>query len=243
MKREIFEYQNFSHNSTGVYKISIGNHFYIGSASSKQGFCGRWSKHITQLRKGGHINPIMQNCYNKYDEIKFEVIELCDPKSCIEREQYYVDVLKPDINIRLEVVNSPLGTKQRQETVEKRRLKLIGHKCSEEARRIIGQNTKRNFQKEDSPYNDEWRRKLSESHKGHKTSDATKEKHRKNMIGNEHASKKLYQYSKDRKTFIREWNSAKEAKETLGIKGVHISSCCTGKRSSSDGYFWTHTKI
>lgn len=63
------------------------------------------------------------------------------------------------------------------------------------------------------------------------------------MLGNEYASKKLYQYSKDRKTFIKEWNSAKEAKETLGIKGVHISSCCTGKRSSSDGYFWSHTKI
>lgn len=243
MKREIFEYQNFSHCSTGIYKISIGNHFYIGSASSKQGFCGRWSKHLAQLRNGGHFNPILQNCYNKYDEIKFEVLELCDPKACIEREQYYVDTLNPDINIRREVVNSPLGTKQKPETIEKRRLKLLGHTCSEQARRIIGENTKRNFQKENGPYGEEWKRKISEAHVGQFVSRETKEKHRKNMLGNDHAAKKLYQYSKDKKTFIKEWNSIEEVRKTLGIKGTHISSCCTGKRASSDGYFWSHTKL
>ncbi len=35
MKREVLEYGNSKHTSTGVYKITIGNHLYIGSASSK----------------------------------------------------------------------------------------------------------------------------------------------------------------------------------------------------------------
>lgn len=59
MKREVLEYGNSKHTSTGIYKITIGNHLYIGSASSRQGFCGRWSRHLKSLRAGGHFNPIM----------------------------------------------------------------------------------------------------------------------------------------------------------------------------------------
>lgn len=243
MKREVLEYGNTKHTSTGVYKITIGNHLYIGSASSKQGFCGRWSRHLKSLRDGGHFNPIMQNCYNKYDEIKFEIIEECDPDLCIQREQYYVDILNPDINIRKEVVDSPLGTKQRPETIEKRRLSLIGHAYPQEARDKIGANTKKNFLNPEGPYNDGWRKKLSESHKGQYVSEETKEKHRQNMLGNSYSAKKLYQYSKDKTTLIAEWDSIEQVRRELGIKGVHIASCCTGKRKSSDGYFWSHTKL
>lgn len=103
-----------------------------------------------------------------------------------------MNTLNPDINIRKEVVNSPLGTKQSKETIEKRRTKLIGHKCSESARKLIGENTRKNFKKENSPYDDNWRLKLSEAHKGQFVSEETKEKHRKNMLGNDRASKKLY---------------------------------------------------
>jgi len=56
-----------------------------------------------------------------------EILEYCEPEKCIEREQYYIDLLKPEYNL-LKVAGSLLGFKHSEET----KAKLSGLVRSEE---------------------------------------------------------------------------------------------------------------
>jgi len=82
---------------SGIYKIyfknSKSNKVYIGSASGKLGFYGRWKSHISSLSNGKSKNNILQLATNKYkiDNLIFEVIEYCNSVDCLIREQYYID--------------------------------------------------------------------------------------------------------------------------------------------------------
>lgn len=60
----------------------------------------RWTKHKSDLKTQRHHSPAMQNAYNKYglEVFVFEVLEYCKKSDCISREQYYLDLLKPDYN-------------------------------------------------------------------------------------------------------------------------------------------------
>ena len=53
-----------------------------------------------------------------YSNFKLEILEYCAPEECIEREQYYIDTLKPEYNI-LNVAGSTLGYKHTEETLAK----------------------------------------------------------------------------------------------------------------------------
>ncbi len=80
----------------GIYKIhfinSESSKLYIGSASGKLGFYGRWKSHISLLKRNVSKNIILQNACNKYgiNNIIFEIIEECDSNILI-KEQYYID--------------------------------------------------------------------------------------------------------------------------------------------------------
>lgn len=54
---------------------------------------------------------------------------------------------------------------------------------------------------------------------------------------------KVSQYSKDKKTLIRTFNSVKEAMETTGISDSKICMVCKGKRNHTGGYFWKYTEF
>lgn len=54
-----------------------------------------------------------------YSNFSLEIIEYCDNMSTINKEQYYIDLLKPEYNLCLKAVSS-LGRVTREET----RLKL-----------------------------------------------------------------------------------------------------------------------
>ena len=47
-----------------------------------------------------------------------EILEYCDPSKLIEREQYYIDLLKPEYNV-LKIGGSSLGAKHSEETKAK----------------------------------------------------------------------------------------------------------------------------
>lgn len=49
-----------------------------------------------------------------------EILEYCEPENVIEREQYYLDTLKPEYNI-LKIAGSTLGYTHTEETREKLR--------------------------------------------------------------------------------------------------------------------------
>ena len=120
---------------SGVYKIQskfVPNRLYVGSSLDIH---KRWWDHKTRLKEGLHKNPILQAHYNKYgtDDFEFCVIEECSQEMLINREQYYIDVLRPSFNVLLFAENS-LGHKHSEETKQKIREKAIGRIVSDETK-------------------------------------------------------------------------------------------------------------
>lgn len=113
---------------SGVYKITNikSNKIYVGSSTVNVN--QRWNDHKSQMRTGIHPNIHLQRAYNKHGESNFihEILELCPSKDCIEREQYWMDKLKPEYNICIAARNS-YGTKRSEETCIKIGLSKIGN--------------------------------------------------------------------------------------------------------------------
>lgn len=59
-----------------------------------------------------------------FTNFSLEILEYCDKSKCIEREQYYLDLFKPEYNI-LKTAGSPFGFKHSDETKEKMREKAL----------------------------------------------------------------------------------------------------------------------
>jgi len=55
---------------------------------------------------------------NGYSNFSLEILEYCDLSVLIEREQYYLDLLKPEYNI-LKTAGSRLNFKHSEETIAK----------------------------------------------------------------------------------------------------------------------------
>jgi group I intron endonuclease len=110
-----------------VYSISntINNKIYIGSTVS---FSDRRAAHITQLRGNRHTNKHLQRAWNKYSEevFTFDIIEYINKDRLLEREQHWINFLKPEYNI-LKVAGSNLGFKHSYKTIEKIKKSLLGH--------------------------------------------------------------------------------------------------------------------
>lgn len=79
----------------GIYQIKIGDKEYIGSSCS---IGHRLKHHLWALNSKKHHNRTMQNCWNKYGEAGFRVIEECEEDILIEREAYYIKELDPHMN-------------------------------------------------------------------------------------------------------------------------------------------------
>ena len=81
---------------SGIYKIIniITNKFYLGSAKN---LTKRWQRHLNALTKDKHENIYLQRAFKKYgkENFRFEIIEYCEIKDLLIREQYYLDYLTP----------------------------------------------------------------------------------------------------------------------------------------------------
>ena len=154
---EIFCYTLHSKEDTlktGIYKIYHTynpSRVYIGSASrafSKRkydiGFLVRWKKHLTELKNNKHANTKLQRIINKHgiSGINFEIIEFCESEKCLERENYYINLLNSvdkGYNIRKDS-HSFLGMKHSQTTIEKIRKSNAGKILSKETKEKIAQS-------------------------------------------------------------------------------------------------------
>jgi group I intron endonuclease len=112
--------------TSGIYRItcSATGKFYIGSTANLH---KRYNQHFNSLRNSLHCNRRMQNAWNKYgpDAFVFEVIELVLSPFLLEREQYWLDKLKPFFNLA-PVAGSLLGIERTPEHTKKISLALMG---------------------------------------------------------------------------------------------------------------------
>jgi len=83
---------------SGIYKIvnKINNNLYIGSSKRLK---RRWYIHKGQLRKNKHHSIYLQRAWNKYGEQAFEFIIIEETENLFEREQHWIDTLKPQYNV------------------------------------------------------------------------------------------------------------------------------------------------
>ena len=94
-----------------LYKTTclVNGKFYIGSSKNIE---KRWYTHRRDFKT--HKNQsILQRAWNKHgsDKFTFEIIEECanDQKICFEREQYYLDLLKPYLAIGYNIETKASG--------------------------------------------------------------------------------------------------------------------------------------
>ncbi len=117
----------------GVYKIETSdNRCYVGSAG--RNFRHRWTGHLYSLRNNKHHSQYLQNIFNKYGEdfLQFSILEVVpkDKQQLISREQYWIDLLQPCLNICPNAGNN-LGFKHTPEWRLNRSKKYREERCYE----------------------------------------------------------------------------------------------------------------
>lgn len=98
-----------------------------------------------------------------YSNFKLEILEYCEPSNCLEREQYYLDSLKPEYNI-LKIAGSCLGHRWK---LSKTRL---GRKQTEETKQKIREAGLGNTIRLGSTHTEESKKRMSEAKKTIKVS-------------------------------------------------------------------------
>lgn len=75
----------------GIYRIinTKNNKIYIGSSVDIK---KRKEKHFWMLKKGVHDNKFLQSSYDRdgKENFIFDIIEMCDKKDLVEKENYYI---------------------------------------------------------------------------------------------------------------------------------------------------------
>lgn len=225
---------NKKYNKAGVYLIQIGNKLYVGSSSCSVG--SRLITHRLRLRKNSHENIIMINSFNKYGEVNthFKLLEFCTPEESVIREKFYIDTLKPELNIELDPVlqNSEYKCKKVYQYTLKGDF-LSEYRSAADAERALDKSNSKISQccmnKRKSAYGYLW--SYTKVQTLEYTNNSSKAK-----------SKKVAQYSS--KDLIRVYNSAAEAVRYIGLSGnfesncTQISACCLGKIKKAFGYTW-----
>lgn len=166
-------------NGTGIYRIDIAEHFYIGSAATS--FINRRSGHLNKLRKNEHANRHMQNAWNKYGEesFRFSIIEECNPEECVAVEQRYIDKFYGSDNCMnlSPTAQNTFGVKYSEES--RRRLSECHSKrVVKETTRQIHSERMKSFR-----HSEEGKAKIAESNRRRKLSDETKKKMGEKNIG------------------------------------------------------------
>lgn len=78
---------------SGIYFLFVGPYYYIGSSKNVQKRCRR---HMLSLAAGIHPNRKLQNVFDKYQDISWQLVEKVEPEGLLGVEQQYLDVVPND---------------------------------------------------------------------------------------------------------------------------------------------------
>jgi group I intron endonuclease len=201
----------------GIYKITnlINKKFYIGSSSN---ISRRWVNHKCNLNRKDHHNKHLQRAWDKYGKgsFSFEILEICNKDNLLEREQWYLDNLKPwvkDIGYNIS---------------KKAEAFIDGYWLGKKRFHMMGKNNpiyknNINLSGEKNPFH------------GKRHTEETKLKlSMKN-------GKSIFQIDKLSMEILERYNSAAEAALKNGICHNNILDCCNKKYKSAGGYYWCYT--
>lgn len=123
---------------TGVYRwtnLLNGNSYVGSSVNLAKRFTLYYS--LTYLQKQAKNSIICRALLkNGHSNFSLDILEYCEPKVVIEREQYYIDTLKPEYNI-LKRAGSTLGYKHTEETLAKLRGRVFSPETIEKMKNKV----------------------------------------------------------------------------------------------------------
>lgn len=139
-------------NKSGIYRWNnlVNNKNYIGSSKCLASRLSIYYSKKAMLNKLSTRRSIIYSALLKhgYDNFSLDILEYCEIDVLVEREQYYLDILKPKYNI-LKAANSRLGSLHSLETKALMSLKLkginnpsFGKTLSQEVRMKISESNK-----------------------------------------------------------------------------------------------------
>lgn len=152
----------------GVYCIrnTVNGNQYIGSSNKVR---TRQKLHINQLNAGKHHSIALQRAWTKYgtNVFEFSILEETEVALLLEREQYYLDTLKPAYNI-CRVAGSTRGRVLTEETRKNMSMSKLGVRHTEERkqkrREARVQSGEKHWTKFKT-FSDESKQRMSEAHK------------------------------------------------------------------------------
>jgi group I intron endonuclease len=208
----------------GIYKFTIINNTYIGSSSNLN---RRIWEHKWRLSNNKHVNKHFQNLYNKYglENLLVEILEICTIDNLLNKEQYYINLYKPNIN-KAPVSGTTLGLKLSKEQCLKRKLNNLGRKQSKET------IAKRVNKIKGRKYSIEHRNNISKSRKGIKLS----LEHKLKLIQNN--KKKVASYTLENE-LIKIYDCSAYTKID-GYTPTNVTRCCKNKLKTHKGVIWRY---
>jgi len=93
---------------SGIYKIRsrTTDEFYVGKSVH---IANRQDSHLSELKLHKHGNHKLQNIYDKFGrkDLEFSILEEGSPEFLQDRERYYINKLRPQINICIDSYFNP----------------------------------------------------------------------------------------------------------------------------------------
>lgn len=152
-------------NVCAIYKLYFENdsRFYIGSTNDLQ---ERLQAHNRAILKQKHFNKYFQRLCLKLgvENLKFELLIKCPQDYLLKAEQWFINKLKPELNLAKTVGRPPANRKR-------------GYKMSEEAKQNISKaRTGQKVDRSNYTHSQETLNKMSKALTGRTMSDETKQK-------------------------------------------------------------------
>lgn len=232
-----------NNDRTGVYKILCvpTGKIYVGSSVK---IYSRWSSHRQYLRKNKSPCTILQRAWNKYGESAFEfsILEECAREVKEDREQHYIDTLKPQMNSALDVRRrmSDYALKRAVETTKKRAVERThcphGHEYTPE-------NTYWGKRKKSDKRCRTCAQLRSAAKLANETPEQKAERNRKNMERYERNRKKLGRVVKWTPEYLEKLRAANKGKRPsdaalkASAKARHRSHCPRGHEYVDGSYY------
>lgn len=213
---------------------------YVGSSRNLK---HRKAVHLHDMQNGNRGNYKMKRDCDKYgkDVFKWVILEFAEPEKLVEREQHWIDLAKPEYNIRQTAHNNcPTKTELTLIANKKRSEKMTGRKETDEHRKKISNGLLQYYSdpKNHKPVPKERRKHLSEINTGEKNPNwGTKRPQEfKDMIGNLFSSVQ-YTFVSPGGEEITFSNLLGKGEELTGLKYWQLRKLYQGKKKEYNG--WT----
>lgn len=131
-KSSVFK-QNKGKSGIYLFTNKINGKRYVGSSLDLSKRFNNYFNVAYILDKKDNMNIYKALIAYGFINFKLDILEHCEPSKLIEREQYYLDLLKPEYNI-LKFAGSPVGVKRSKNTILKLKAKALSRSAETQAK-------------------------------------------------------------------------------------------------------------